>query len=66
MRLIFRVFAKRKAITKLRCSDHELEIERGIHKEIVMETRMCKLCTNKKEKLRNNFSLNAPFSMTSG
>ena len=37
-------FDKRKAITKLRCSDHELEIERGRHKKIPREARLCRLC----------------------
>ena len=37
-------FDKRKAITKLRCSDHELEIERGRHNKIPREARLCKVC----------------------
>ena len=37
-------FHKRKVIAKLRCSDHELEIEKGRHKKILRETRLCKLC----------------------
>ena len=41
-------FDKRKAITKLRCSDHELEIEKGRHKNIPREARCCKFC-NKNE-----------------
>ena len=39
-------FRKRKAITKLRCSDHDLEIEKGRHKKVPREGRFCKLCGN--------------------
>ena len=37
-------FEKRKRISKLRCSDHELEIEKGRHKKLPREARTCKLC----------------------
>ena len=37
-------FAKRKNIAKLRCSDHELEIEKGRHKKLPREARTCKVC----------------------
>ena len=41
-------FDKRKAIAKFRCSDHDLEIERGRHKRIPREARLCcKLCESK-------------------
>ena len=39
-------FIKRKNITKLRCSDHELEIEKGRHNKLPREARTCKMCHN--------------------
>ena len=37
-------FSERKAITKIRCSDHDLEIEKGRHRKVSREVRLCKLC----------------------
>ena len=37
-------FLHRKTITKLRCSDHSLEIEKGRHSKTPREARHCKLC----------------------
>ena len=37
-------FEFRKAITKIRCSDHPLEVEKGRHRNIPRENRICKLC----------------------
>ena len=40
-------FGQRKQITKLRCSDHQLEIEKGRHKrpeKTPRELRVCRLC----------------------
>ena len=34
----------RKVITKFRCSDHSLEIEKGRHRKLAVEERVCKLC----------------------
>ena len=39
-------FAARKAITKIRCSDHQLETEKGRHRRVPRELRLCKLCNN--------------------
>ena len=40
-------FEQRRAITKLRCSDHSLEIEKGRHKGIKDRSkRLCPLCPN--------------------
>ena len=36
-------FNERKMITKLRCSDHTLEIEKGRHDKIPKEERICSL-----------------------
>ena len=37
-------FEHRKIITKLRCSDHSLEIEKGRHRKIDRQERLCKQC----------------------
>ena len=37
-------FSHRKTMTKLRCSDHTLEVEKGRHKKIPREGRLCKMC----------------------
>ena len=37
-------FHLRKVITKFRCSDHTLEIEKGRHRKVLVEERICKLC----------------------
>lgn len=37
-------FHIRKAITKIRCSDHVLEIEKGRHRKIPRAERICKFC----------------------
>ena len=39
-------FYQRRAIAKLRCSDHALEIEKGRHKGITRTERMCTVCHN--------------------
>ena len=48
-------FSKRKVLTKLRCSDHELEIERGRHKKVPREARLCKLCAMEKIETEEHF-----------
>ena len=37
-------FENRRAIAKIRCSSHSLEIEKGRHKNIPRTERICKLC----------------------
>ena len=37
-------FQQRRHISKLRCSDHGLEIEKGRHKNTPRNERLCKLC----------------------
>ena len=37
-------FHLRKVITKFRCSDHLLEIEKGRHRKLNVEERICKVC----------------------
>ena len=39
-------FTDRQIITKFRCSDHKLEIERGRYNGILRTERICKLCTD--------------------
>ena len=39
-------FEHKRAIAKLRSSDHALEIEKGRHKETLRPERTCKLCNN--------------------
>ena len=38
------VWKLRKALAKLRCSAHSLEIERGRHSGVLLEDRLCKYC----------------------
>ena len=38
------IFESRKVITKIRCSDHPLEVEKGRHRNVPRESRICKLC----------------------
>lgn len=65
-------FENRKAIAKIRCSAHSLEIEKGRHKNIPRTERICKLCDkgeveseqhfllkcNKYDTLKNKYELN--------
>ena len=39
-------FRMRKMISKIRCSDHPLEIEKGRHLNIPRDERTCKVCTD--------------------
>ena len=50
-------FNQRKAIAKLRCSNHQLEIEKGRHKNVPREERICKLCTDKTVEDEDHFLL---------
>ena len=40
-------FYQRKVIAKMRCSSHNLEIEKGRHKKKLAEDRLCLMCTEK-------------------
>ena len=48
-------FEHRKAITKIRCSDHPLEVEQGRHKNIPREERICKICPSKEVETEEHF-----------
>ena len=39
-------YQQRRHISKLRCSDHALEIEKGRHRKILRHERICTLCGN--------------------
>ena len=39
-------FSLKKLLSKFRCSDHDLHIERGRHKGLPVEERLCTMCTN--------------------
>ena len=38
-------FHSRKTITKFRCSDHTLEIETGRQKKVLLDKRICRICS---------------------
>ena len=40
-------FYQRKIVAKLRCSSHNLEIEKGRHKKVNSENRLCLMCSDK-------------------
>ena len=48
-------YYQRKVIAKLRCSSHVLEIEKGRHKNIPSENRLCELCNQKEIEDENHF-----------
>ena len=39
-------FSLKKVLSKFRCSDHDLHIERGRHKGLPLEERLCTMCPN--------------------
>ena len=39
-------FIPRRIISRIRCYSHNLEIERGRHKDLPREERVCKICQN--------------------
>ena len=54
-------FEHRKAIAKLRCSDHSLQIEKGRHKKIPRESRFCNLCPLKAIETEDHFLTTCTF-----
>ena len=50
-------FESRKAIAKIRCSSHSLEIEKGRHKNIPRTERICKLCDKGEVESEQHFLL---------
>ena len=55
------LFQHRQIITKLRCSDHQLDIERGRYRGILRTERICKLCTNNAIENEEHFLVRCPF-----
>ena len=54
-------FRDRQIITKFRCSNHQLEIERGRYKGKPRSERLCKLCTLNVIEGEQHFLLSCPF-----
>ena len=50
-------FYQRKAIAKLRCSNHQLEIEKGRHRNTPREERICKTCADNSIEDEDHFLL---------
>ena len=48
-------YFQRKVIAKLRCSSHELEIEKGRHKKTPPENRFCQMCSENEVEDENHF-----------
>ena len=57
-------FSLRKIITKFRCSDHTLEIERGRHNNIPREERVCKVCDCEETETEEHFLIKCKFYET--
>lgn len=55
------IFQHRKAITKIRCSDHPLEVEKGRHLNIPRENRICKICPLREMETEHHFLIRCPF-----
>ena len=54
-------FISRKNIAKIRCSDHALEIEKGRHKNMPREGRLCKVCKDKEIETEDHFLTKCKF-----
>ena len=54
-------FRLRKTIAKFRCSDHTLEIEKGRHKKIPRDQRICKVCLSNNIETETHFLINCEF-----
>ena len=50
-------FESSEIVAKFRCSDHTLMIQTGHHKNIDLEERMCKMCSQKRIEDERNFLL---------
>ena len=57
-------FNHRKAIAKLRCSDHALEIEKGRHRGTDRNRRLCKLCQDNEIETEDHFLSKCKFFKT--
>ena len=54
-------FEGRKAIAKVRCSDHSLQIEKGRHKKTPRENRICNFCPLKVVETEEHFLTTCTF-----
>ena len=54
-------FEQRKCITKLRCSNHSLQVEEGRHHNILPENRMCRICPLKEVETEEHFLIRCTF-----
>ena len=54
-------YAQRKITAKIRCSDHVLEIEKGRHKKIHRDERICKVCNCKEIETEDHFLTKCTF-----
>ena len=54
-------FEYRKSIAQIRCSDHPLEIEKGRHRNIPRDSRICKLCPSKEVENEEHFLTKCTF-----
>ena len=55
------IFEQRKIITKLRCSDHPLQIEKGRHYDLPPEIRFCRICPLKAVETEEHFLTSCTF-----
>ena len=53
-------FESRKTVAKFWCGDHTLMIETGRHKEVDLEERMCKMCSQRTVEDECHFLLKCP------
>ena len=54
-------FESRKVITKIRCSDHQLQVEKGRHHNVPRENRICKLCPLDEMETEDHFLMRCTF-----
>ena len=59
--LTITTFESRKLITKIRCSDHQLQVEKGRHHNVPRENRICKLCPLDEVETEDHFLMRCTF-----
>ena len=53
-------FYERRALTKLKCCDHTLEIEKGRHRKVIREERTCPFCPTPVVEDEDHFLFHCP------